>query len=217
MAAVKVRPIKPIAVQTQLRAIMSSSDMRAGVLRAVAGIRDTTQTANDTFARRSVPVDTFVNNVPGALSSLTIPGQVTFVWRWGKPIVEEARRLVEQLAPVITGLYKQSFRLMINGEEVAWNAPIPEDDSEVLISNVQPYARKLEIRASDGILEAASVVLRQQYGAFVDVSFQYIDLAPPVWITKKGKKVPTPVIRIAPMKAGRTKRAVSHSRGRGKA
>lgn len=214
---IKARAV-PINVDVAIRAVRRDPRMAAAFGDAVRARRDQAQAANDSFVGRPVPVRTFVEyaEVPQLDDDdIVIPGNVTFVWDFAKPVIAEAKELLEKLAPVKTGRYKRSFRLIADGKEIDWAAPIPPN-SEVLICNVQPYARKLEIRARDGILEAAGAVLKARYGRLLEISFQYIDLAPPVWITKKGKPVPTPAIRIAPEKARRTARAARGSRGRGR-
>jgi hypothetical protein len=188
---------------------------RRDIIRTIEKAANTAQAENDREAGRPVERDTFVNGRIAEVEDITVPGTIVFVWSFNTYIYDEAKELVERLSPVRTGRYRRSFRLLINGDEAAWGTK-PPIDAEVMIVNVQPYARKLEVRARDGILEAAGAILRRRYGQLVDITFQYINLAPPVWVTRQGKPVPTPAIRIAPDKARRTSRAVRGSRGRGR-
>lgn len=214
MTTIQARIAAPIDVELALRGIITNPRFRDLFIDRIEEIRDRVDAANDAFAKRDVPFDTFVNGQPGKVDDITFAGSVTFVWRWVVPIVMEAKETLEKIAPVYSGRYQRSFRMLVNGVDVDWNTTLIQDGVEVILTNVQPYARKLEVRAADGILESVGSAMRRRFGNFAKITFQYIDLSPPVWVTQKGKAVPHPAIRIAPANAYQTARAQRHGHGR---
>ncbi len=95
--------------------------------------------------------------------------------------VDDTFRILAELAPIRTGRYQRSFGLFVNGvEREAGTAGAPIDigaDDEIQITNLQPYARKLERgwsqQAPNGVIEVATATIRQRYGATLSVRFSY--------------------------------------------
>ena len=211
--------VKPINIDAAISGIMDSVPFQQAFVDRIEELRDNAANANFAYIGRKVPFDTFVNGQPGEIDDITFPGNITFVFRWAMPLALEIKDTLQRIAPVLKGRYRNSFRLLVNGDEVDWeaNTVIP-DDAEILITNVQPYARKLEIRAPDGIMEGVGTAARWEYKNFADIRFQYMQLEPPAWIVRDtGKPVPHPAIRITPANrfaAYKTPRAQRHSRGK---
>lgn len=211
---IRAKVVRPINIEYELKRLIEHPRLKDLFIDRVEEIRDMHQAANNAFADMVVPVETFVNGQPATVDRLTVPGNVTFVWRWIIPVVLQAKTVLEEISPVRTGRFQRSYRLLVNGEDVEWDVKKIKDGSEVIITNVQPYARKLEVRAADGILESVGQAMKRRFGGFAKITFMYINLSPPVWITEKGKPVPHPCIRIAAANAFETARAARHSRGR---
>ena len=211
---IRAKVVRPINVEYEIKRLVEHPRLRDLFIDRIEEIRDAHQAANDAFADMKVPIDTFVNGQPSTVDRITVPGNVTFVWRWIIPVVLQAKTVLEEISPVRTGRFSRSYRLLVNGDDADWNLDRIKDGSEVIITNVQPYARKLEIRATDGILESVGQVMKKRFGGFAKISFMYINLSPPVWITQKGKPVPHPCIRIAAANSHETARAARHGRGR---
>jgi hypothetical protein len=95
--------------------------------------------------------------------------------------IDEAFALLAQLSPVRSGRFQRSFRLLVNGTQqdaaVLGSTIRLAPADEVQITNLQPYARKLERGWSDqapnGVFEVAAAMLKQRYGKILNIRFSY--------------------------------------------
>lgn len=143
--------------------------------------------ATDTAILGKAPVVTqIVDGREGAaLESVKPGGTIVFLFAVGSPLLVQAFDLAIEtamrLSPVLTGRFRDSFRLLVNGAQrdaAAEGAVIqfaPGD--EISITNLQPYSRKLEKGASqqapNGVFEATAAVVRARFGGVVNVGFSY--------------------------------------------
>lgn len=86
-----------------------------------------------------------------------------------------------EISPVLTGRYKRSWFTMVGHQQVAPDQ-IPEG-VEVVITNDQPYARKIHVGAKGfkryvppGIVEKVRQMTIRKYGNLVDVEIQFLTL-----------------------------------------
>jgi hypothetical protein len=87
-----------------------------------------------------------------------------------------------EISPVREGRYKKSWFVMVNDQRVAPDQ-IPQG-AEVVITNDQPYARKIHVGAKGfkryvppGIVEKVRQMVIREYGNQVDVQIQFVTLA----------------------------------------
>lgn len=118
------------------------------------------------------------------LESVKPGGTIVFLFAVGAPLLAAAFDLAIEtamrLSPVLTGRFRESFRMLINGQQrdAEAGAPVVLAEGDLVeITNLQPYARKLEKGAShaapNGIFEVAATVVRARYGGVVNVEFAY--------------------------------------------
>lgn len=86
-------------------------------------------------------------NRPGNsnLDSVVLPGPIVYRYRYIKEMIAVALEELRKASPVVSGAYRDSHTLFING--IATNV-IPntlEPGTEVFIANPVPYARRLEV------------------------------------------------------------------------
>lgn len=90
----------------------------------------------------------------------------------------EARRL----SPVKSGRYRDAWFVMMNDAQVALDA-IPENARQILLTNDQPYSRKINVGApgfekyaSPGIVEKVRQLILRKYRTLVDVNVEFVTL-----------------------------------------
>jgi len=81
------------------------------------------------------------------------------------------------------GLYKQSWFFLVDGHETP-DDQISEHAREVILTNDQPYARKIHVGSKGfeayvppGIIEKVRQMLFRRYGKLIDVEIEFITLA----------------------------------------
>lgn len=101
------------------------------------------QTARAGFAPE---FEAYANN-PGNtnLDSVVLPGPIVYRYRYVREILTVALDELRKASPVVSGLYRDSHTLFINGIPVAGTAPSIKAGDEVFIANPVPYARRLEV------------------------------------------------------------------------
>lgn len=116
--------------------------------------------------------DRFVNNQAGrAEESVIAPGPILYVFSWWSEIIGFALEYLIARSPEHSGRFRKSWFVMANGSPVADLDAIPTD-AEVVITNDQPYARKIEVghmhmSVPAGVVEAALQAVKKTYGAAV--------------------------------------------------
>ena len=132
------------------------------------------------------PVTRFVDGMRDASEDKVKPtGVIVYEIALIGDVVDAAFNLLLQLSPVGPGQdghYRDRHRLFVNGrqtdaiEHESGVVPIPPG-AEVVIANLQPYARKIEkgssLQAPDGVYEIAARQLRQRFGNVATIRFEY--------------------------------------------
>jgi hypothetical protein len=86
-----------------------------------------------------------------------------------------------EISPVDSGRYKKSWFLLADGAEVSETA-VPANTRELVLSNDQPYARKIHVRGArlqgvpPGIVERVRQLVLRRFGGQVDANIRFITL-----------------------------------------
>lgn len=113
--------------------------------------------------------------------SVRVPEAVVYEFSWWQPVIAFALDALRKRSPVLTGRYQNTHVVMIGSQIVSPDVQIASGE-EVMIVNVQPYARVLEVgnvkvRApGDGIYQATRMVVQRQFGKAVDIRFRMVTI-----------------------------------------
>ena len=89
----------------------------------------------------------FVNGREGAVEeSVKAPGPIVYVFSWWQSIIQDALAALIAVSPTKTGRFVKSFIVIVNGRLVTDFSDI-DPGSEVIITNAQPYVRKIQVGA----------------------------------------------------------------------
>ncbi|NTG20007.1 hypothetical protein G6L00_06065 [Agrobacterium rhizogenes] len=110
----------------------------------------------------------FVNGREGASEeSVKAPGPIVYVFSWWQSIIRDALAALIAVSPSKSGRFARSFIVIVNGRMVTDFSEI-DGASEVIITNAQPYVRKIQVGAMKmsvppRIFEQARKVLFAKY------------------------------------------------------
>lgn len=165
---------------------LQGTGRQSALAAAAKAARDEAKAQNERILQRPVRFETIVDGRPGASEDQVKPnGTIVYLFAVGSATlaaaVDEAFSLLAQLAPVRSGRFQKSFRLFVNGTQRDFSDQQRvidlEETDEVQLTNLQPYARKIERGWSDeapnGVFEVAATVLRQRFSNVVAVRFAY--------------------------------------------
>jgi hypothetical protein len=131
---------------------------------------------------RASPVyETIVNGVIGAAeTSVRLPGPIVYQFEYLAEVVTTGLALLRESAPVLSGRYRDSFFAMANGRAIADPADIPAG-AEVILTNDQPYSRKIQVgaqrtRVPPHLFDRVQQALRRQYGDLLRIDLRFIPL-----------------------------------------
>ncbi|BBK37690.1 hypothetical protein STAQ_27680 [Allostella sp. ATCC 35155] len=119
-----------------------------------------------------------------AASELSVQpyGIITYRFRRMREVAAFALAEAIRLSPHRSGRYKRSWFAMVDGAEVDVDA-IRQDAGLVLITNDQPYSRKINVGAkgfekyaNPGIVERVRQLVRRRYGTIVAPEIEYLTL-----------------------------------------
>lgn len=145
--------------------------------------------------------DRYVNGALGANEFTVVPpGPIIYDFHWWEDIIEYAIDVLRARSPATSGepargpfptksgSYRDSWFPMLNGVIVTDYAAIPID-ATVIITNNQPYARKIEVghssfSVSPGVVEDSTMRFRQRFGNLVQAKATMVAL--PGGYTLKG-------------------------------
>lgn len=113
--------------------------------------------------------------------SVEPPGPIVYLFSWLSDVATYALAFAEERSPVRSGRFKKSWFVMVNGRRVSSLANIPPD-AEVIITNDQPYSRKIEtghmrMRVPPGIVEDARQAVMRRFGNIIVAQKRFINLA----------------------------------------
>lgn len=144
-------------------------------------------------------------NSPGntSLETVRLPGPIVYRYRYRREILLIARELLRSNSPVESGEYRNGHFFLVNGLLTdKLPAQIAETD-EVGVTNIVPYARRLEVgktksgrafvlRVEPRIYErVAKRMLVPRYGRVADIEFGYVTL-PNAYVVTGGLQRRTP-------------------------
>lgn len=94
-------------------------------------------------------------------------------------VTQYAMEVLFELSPVLENVYRRSHILMLNGTPVASVKEWAPGD-EIIIGNMVPYARKIEVGAmtmrvpgTDHVYQQAAKKVRARYGQFAKITFTF--------------------------------------------
>lgn len=80
------------------------------------------------------------------LESVKIPnGRLVYRYRYTREVLTVALAELRKASPVVSGLYRDSHTLFINGIAMTGAPPALKAGDEIFIANPVPYARRLEV------------------------------------------------------------------------
>lgn len=125
--------------------------------------------------------ETFVNNRAGANEeSVIAPGPILYVFSWWPEIIEFALEFLQRRSPVRSGRFRDSWFAMVGETAVTAYEGIPVG-AEVVVTNTQPYARKIEVghmrmSVPHGVVEDGRQAVQRQYGKILEVKKTFVTL-----------------------------------------
>ena len=132
-----------------------------------------------------------------------LPGPIVYQFEWLTEVARYALTFARARSPVASGRFSRSWFLMVDGAEVKSINQIPVG-SEIIITNDQPYVRKIEVgamrmRVPPGIVEDMRQAVQRRFGntviarkTFIDLAGGYILRRPP----KKGQALTYPALVV---------------------
>ena len=127
---------------------------------------------------------TYITNVNGRIGvseeSVVPPGPIIYTARWWPEVLTYAVSFATERSPVKSGRFKNSWFVMSNGAVTTDYAAIPIT-AEVILTNDQPYARKIEVGAMQmsvppGIVQDTMSALRRKYGDLLLLRKRFVTL-----------------------------------------
>lgn len=131
---------------------------------------------------RASPVyETIVNGVSGADETrVRLPGPIVYRFEYLAEVVTTGLALLRDGAPVLSGRYRDSFFAMANGRAIADPGDI-QAGAEVILTNDQPYSRKIQVgaqqtRVPSHLFDRVQQALRRRFGELVQIDLRFIPL-----------------------------------------
>lgn len=134
-----------------------------------------------------------VNGRRGASEESVIPpGPIVYEFNWLPEIAVYALAFARERSPVRSGRFKRSWFLMAGGREVGDPESIPEG-AEVILTNDQPYSRKIEVgamrmRVPPGIVEDTRQAVMRRFGNIVTAQKRFIPLSGAYVLRRGGQR-----------------------------
>ncbi len=125
--------------------------------------------------------DKYVNGVLGAAEErVQPPGPILYVFHWWREIIEFALQSAVERSPEKSGDYKRSWFIMTPGGVIKNFDEIPIN-STVILTNNQPYARKIDVghmrmSVPPGVIEDVRKMVMSKFGNFVTAKRTMIPL-----------------------------------------
>lgn len=135
-------------------------------------------------------------NRPGNtnLDSVILPGPIVFKYRYLREAIVFALSALKKASPVVSGTYRNSHRVFIDGLPVEGVPARIPPGSSIMIANLTPYARRLEvgktrsgrafvIQVAPHIYERVANQVRARFGRIGNITMGYATV-PPAYIVK---------------------------------
>lgn len=204
--------ITPFARQMDIaKSNLVGEGRRRHLIEVAQRLRDDALENNARILGRRPDYETVVDGIKGAAEeNVRLGGTIVYLFQIGGQSMAEAVRsaldLVRRLSPKLTGRYRDTHRVLVNGFEISTANPealdaLKETDI-VAVVNLQPYARRIERgwskQAPNGVYEVAAGMLKSRFGNLLKIGFTY-DRYPGFgagkFQTKRGRKAPLSVKR----------------------
>ena len=126
----------------------------------------------------------FTRNVDGVRgapeTAVKANGFIVYEFQYITEIVAYALQFLVERSPVDSGRYKRSWFVMVDGVRVS-NPKDIQPGSIIMISNDQPYSRKIEVghmrmSVPHGVVDDASVAVNHVFGNMIKASVGFVDL-----------------------------------------
>lgn len=131
--------------------------------------------------RASPRYDRYVNGNLGADEFTVVPpGPILYEFHWWNEVIEFAIETLRKRSPVKSGRYRDSWLAMVNGAVVSDYSDIPVG-AQVLVTNNQPYSRKIEVGFMEmsvppHVVEDSLGTVRSRFGNVVDIKATMVTL-----------------------------------------
>ena len=121
-----------------------------------------------------------VDGVRGAREEVVRPdGTIIYVYPRLDEVVQAAMETLFELSPVRSGAYRMGHTLFVDGVE-ARNLENWSGEGKILISNVLPYSRKIElgtmtmrVPGTERVYEEADAILSRRFGNQARITFTF--------------------------------------------
>lgn len=136
----------------------------------------------------------YVDGRQGAAEETVKPdGVIRYVYPRLDEVVQFAMETLFDLSPVLSGKYRMSHTLFVEGRAVSDLRDYR--GGEVAISNFVPYARKIElgimnmrVEGSSKVYFQAAAAIKQRFGNSATVRFTYRPIAGGTFVEARGKR-----------------------------
>ena len=123
----------------------------------------------------------FVDGREGAPEEAVKPfGVIEYHYQRLSEVVQFAMETLFDLSPVLSGRYRHSHTIFVNGVAVSDLKSWKPTDGEIYIVNPLPYARKIElgkqkmrVPGSDKVYQQAAQIVKRRFGNIAAVKFTY--------------------------------------------
>ncbi|RKQ70120.1 hypothetical protein [Oceanibaculum indicum] len=142
-------------------------------------------------------VTRIVDGRTGVLEENVRPyGVIRYEFRYLRDIARFALEVAREMSPVLTGRYREAWFAMVDGAQVDPD-DIPDTATEILITNDEPYHRRLHVgkRANGrpfviavpaGYIDRTEQAVSQRFGNLVSTRIQFIKLQGGYTLRNKG-------------------------------
>lgn len=126
----------------------------------------------------------FIRTVDGSVGvpeeNVRPDGVIVYQYQRIEEAVLFAMDVLRRLSPVKSGAYREAHTIFFNGKAVLDRLPTVGLDDRIVISNLEPYARKIElgtmkmtVSGTDMVYQQARQIVREQFRGRVLVDFTY--------------------------------------------
>lgn len=124
----------------------------------------------------------FIRTVDGSVGApeeaVKPNGVIVYQYQRIEVAVLAAMDVLRQVSPVASGAYRDAHTIYVNGQAQLTTLPTMTADDDVIITNLEPYARKIEVghmhmavSGTDHVYQHAQQVIASRFGNQVKVIF----------------------------------------------